>query len=289
MPTKPLEHFDFARTFEAATFTVEIEDYGDDQRYASLVSGWTAMLNRVADLMFKPGRNHNDLDGWRASCHGEILDHIGQPDQWEWATTSDMWPYKVSWTVGHGQPYQRTVTILRLFQDENERAVFQKNFPGGRRPGEADDEVEPKPENAVSSGKEFRVASLEAIVALREVLEQWDWQKRDKTPEAVARVTDALEVALIGYLLRLPPKANCSPEEARAAFAQNTPNVIATPTVLNGLPPEVAPLMIVRSLLRDYRAPLYADCTSIQYFMSQYDHTGLFAHSKVEIIEQALR
>lgn len=153
MPTKPLPTFDFARTFEAATFVVEIDDRGDDQRYAMLVSGWENLLDEVVKLMFRPGRHHNDLDAWAKAAREEVLDHIGAPDQWEWATTSDMWPYKTEWTVGHGQSYQRRVTILRLFQNQHERAVFLQAFPGGRRPGEADDDDEAGERSPFGTGR----------------------------------------------------------------------------------------------------------------------------------------
>jgi hypothetical protein len=144
-PVKPLETFDFATSFEAKTFTLVVEKNGDDhQRYAYLVQGWQPMLEAVAQEVFRHGPEINDHSRWLQGGVDEILDVLGQPGAWEWATSSDGNPFRCVFETGpgltgNGSPLTK-VTILRLFENALERVVFQHGFPGGRRPGEAEED-----------------------------------------------------------------------------------------------------------------------------------------------------
>ena len=140
MELPKLKTFDFPAEFEAVTFTVIVDKAGDDpQHYAYLVQGWRPMLEAVARENYQRYPVHNDEQVWLECCILELLEVFGDVEAWDQATTSDFKPFRCVWQTGsitgNGRPL-RKITVVRLFENELERALLQHGFPGGLRPGE---------------------------------------------------------------------------------------------------------------------------------------------------------
>lgn len=156
MDMPKLAAFDFPVEFEAASFTLIVEKNGSDpQRYAYLVQGWRPMLEAVARENFRMPPERNDEATWMEGCVEELLEVFGNLDCWEQATTSDFKPFRCVWQTGpgitgNGAPLRR-IEVVRLFENDLERHLLQFGFPGGLRPGEADDEDEDAVNNLSAS------------------------------------------------------------------------------------------------------------------------------------------
>jgi hypothetical protein len=139
-----LTAFDFPVEFEAKSFTLIVDKAGDDPQHAYLVQGWQPLLEAIAQEVYKPEGVLNDLDGWLAGAVAEISTALSDVDAWDQATTSDLKPFRCVYQTGPGLTGNGTplvkVTVVRLFENDLERVLSQHGFPGGRRPGEVDDE-----------------------------------------------------------------------------------------------------------------------------------------------------